>query len=130
MQVGVEPAIMWLWIGAEQQTKVEQIYELPGSEKMWSVQRLCKLEVVLFSSMTFFFGVTITYFTVYYAGYGVDKCRESPTLYYKDGELRWPRKVDKDGFPTPDPDRDKKRKDQGQYGRPASYSMVPWRGTG
>ena len=90
---------------------------------MWCVQRLCKLEVVLLSSMMFFFGATITYFTVHYAGYGVDKCRASPTLYYKDGELRWPRKVVKDKFPTPDPDRDKKCKDQGRYGGPAS--VVP-----
>ena len=71
---------------------------------MWTLQRLCKVEVVLLSVMTFFFGVSLNYFTLYYVGYGVDKCRESPTLYFYDKEQwRWPRNSDQEALPTPEP---------------------------
>ena len=54
---------------------------------MWSmIHRLCKAEVVFLSALTFFLGLSLTYFTMYYAGYGLDACRD-PKTYAGDVNL-------------------------------------------
>ena len=63
---------------------------------MWSLQHLCKVEVYFLGAITFFFGVSVTYFTMYYAGFSINGCRETPddlvgSLHSRYAAVRWAR---------------------------------------
>ena len=47
---------------------------------MWTIQRACKIEVLVLGVVTFFLGISATYFTMYYAGYSIDACRDRGSL--------------------------------------------------
>ena len=44
---------------------------------MWiMIHRLCKVEVIFLSALTFLLGLSLTYFSMYYAGYSLNACRD------------------------------------------------------